>query len=59
MLYTKPGAREGERKSPSMDSLENMVNLYGTTTDFLPGHRESHIQDSSQPVYITISPNNS
>ncbi len=28
-------AWEGERKSPSIDSLENMANLYGVTTDFL------------------------
>lgn len=28
-------AWEGERKSPSIDALENMADLYNVTTDFL------------------------
>ena len=28
-------AWEGERKTPSLDALENMADLYGVTTDYL------------------------
>lgn len=38
-------AWEGERKSPSMDSLENMAGLYGVTTDFLLGRSDAQTQD--------------
>lgn len=38
-------AWEGERKSPSMDSLENMADLYGVTTDFLLGRSDAQTQD--------------
>lgn len=34
-------AWEGERRSPSIDSLENMANLYGVTTDFLLGRSDT------------------
>lgn len=34
-------AWEGERKSPSIDKLENMAELYGVTTDFLLGRSEA------------------
>ena len=30
-------AWEGERKSPSIDALEHMANLYGVSTDYLLG----------------------
>lgn len=42
-------AWEGERKSPSVENLENMANLYHVTTDFLLG-RDEPVQDSLQPV---------
>lgn len=41
-------AWEGARKSPSLDNLENMADLYGVTTDFLLGRTErSEIPASS------------
>ena len=49
-------AWEGERKSPSIDSLENMADLYGVSADFLLGRCESHIQDSSQPISLQSLP---
>ena len=44
-------AWEGERKSPSMDSLENMADLYGVTTDFLLGRSDA----DSTPVIAGFS----
>lgn len=49
-------AWEGERKSPSIDSLENMADLYGVSADFLLGRCESHIRDSSQPIFLQSLP---
>ena len=49
-------AWEGERKSPSIDSLENMADLYRVSADFLLGRCESHIQDSSQPISLQSLP---
>lgn len=43
-------AWEGERKSPSIDGLENMADLYGTTTDYLLGRAECGISDPSIPI---------
>lgn len=43
-------AWEAGRKAPSIDSLENMANLYGVTTDFLLGRPEAISQDSNQPI---------
>lgn len=43
-------AWEGERKAPSIESLENMANLYGVTTDFLLGRSDSYMLDSKQPI---------
>lgn len=43
-------AWEGERKSPSIDGLENMADLYGTTTDYLLGRTERGISDPSIPI---------
>ena len=34
-------AWEGERKSPSIDALEKMAELYGVSTDFLLGRSEA------------------
>lgn len=48
-------AWEGERKSPSIDSLENMADLYGVTTDFLLG-RETQIHDPKQPIPQQVLP---
>lgn len=36
-------AWEGERKAPSIESLENMADLYGVTTDFLLGRSDSYM----------------
>ena len=33
-------AWEGERKSPSIESLEKMADLYGVTTDYLVGRTD-------------------
>lgn len=35
-------AWEGERKSPSIDKLELMADVYETSTDYLLGHTETH-----------------
>lgn len=43
-------AWEGERKAPSIESLENMADLYGVTTDFLLGRSDSYMLDSRQPI---------
>lgn len=45
-------AWEGERKSPGLDNLENMADLYGVTTDFLLGRTESTVADSKQPISL-------
>ena len=43
-------AWEGERKSPSIDGLEKMSDLYGVTTDFLLGRSEQGISAQSVPI---------
>lgn len=43
-------AWEGERKSPSIDGLEKMADLYGVTTDFLLGRSEQGISVQSAPI---------
>lgn len=43
-------AWEGERKSPSIDGLEKMADLYGVTTDFLLGRSEQGISAQSVPI---------
>lgn len=48
-------AWEGERKSPSIDSLENMANLYGVTTDYLLG-RGGSAPDPLIPVSVKALP---
>lgn len=49
-------AWEGERKSPSIDSLENMADLYGVTTDFLLGRNNTEVQKSSAPIPVQSLP---
>lgn len=49
-------AWEGERKSPSIDNLENMADLYGVTTDFLLGRSETQVHDSKQPIPLQTLP---
>lgn len=48
-------AWEGERKSPSIEGLENMATLYGVTTDYLLG-REETAPDPLQPVSVHALP---
>lgn len=36
-------AWEGERKSPSIDGLEHMADLYGVTTDYLLGRTDKMV----------------
>ena len=43
-------AWEGERKSPSIESLEKMADLYGVTTDYLLGRSEQVDTNSSEPI---------
>lgn len=43
-------AWEGERKSPSIDNLENMADLYGVTTDYLLGRHEMQIGSATVPI---------
>lgn len=49
-------AWEGERKSPGLDNLENMADLYEVTTDFLLG-RTDHLQTNpSEPISQQLLP---
>lgn len=43
-------AWERERKSPGLDHLENMADLYGVSTDYLLGLSEQGGGDSSVPI---------
>lgn len=43
-------AWEGERKSPGLDNLENMADLYGVSTDYLLGRSEQRGSDPSVPI---------
>lgn len=49
-------AWEGERKSPSIDGLENMAKLYGITTDYLLGRTEQISSDPYAPIPIKSLP---
>ena len=49
-------AREGERKSPGLDSLENIADLYGVTTDYLLGRSEQGESDPNVPILIKALP---
>ena len=50
-------AWEGERKSPSVEGLEKMSDLYGVTTDFLLGRSEQGISVQSVPVPSRVASN--
>lgn len=43
-------AWETERKSPSIEGLEHMADLYGYTTDYLLGRAEEDIPSPTQPI---------
>lgn len=43
-------AWEGERKSPSLEGLEKMADLYGVSTDYLLGRSEQGGGDPSVPI---------
>lgn len=43
-------AWEGERKSPSIEGLEKMADLYGVTTDYLLGRSEQINTNSSEQI---------
>ena len=47
---------EGERKSPSIDSLENIANLYGVTTDFLLGRSDTQRTYFKNPIPLQALP---
>ena len=49
-------AWEGERKSPGLDNLENMADLYGVTTDFLLGRTDQPQTDPKEPVSLHLLP---
>lgn len=49
-------AWEGERKSPSVDGLENMADLYGVSTDFLLGRTDQCSIHSTQPIIPSSLP---
>lgn len=44
-------AWEGERKSPSIEGLEKMADLYGVTTDYLLSRSEQANTNSSDPIF--------
>lgn len=45
-------AWEGERKSPSVEALEKMADLYGVSTDYLLGRPDVLSADPSQPISL-------
>lgn len=45
-------AWEGERKSPSVEGLEKMADLYGVSTDYLLGRSEKDGDNPSVPIPI-------
>lgn len=49
-------AREGERKSPGLDNLENMADLYGVTTDFLLSRTDRLQIDPAEPISLQLLP---
>ena len=49
-------AWEGERKSPGLDNLENMADLYGVSTDYLLGRSEPGAGDPNVPIPIKALP---
>ena len=49
-------AWEGERKSPSIDGLERMADLYGVTTDYLLGRTEQQEFPATEPIPMKLLP---
>lgn len=49
-------AWEGERKSPSIDGLEHMAELYGVTTDYLLGRTEQNGLSATEPLALDVLP---
>lgn len=49
-------AWEGERKSPGLDHLENMADLYGVSTDYLLGRSKPGAGDPNVPIPIKALP---
>lgn len=49
-------AWEGERKSPSIDGLEHMADLYGVTTDFLLGRTDQNGLSATAPIPLESLP---
>ena len=49
-------AWEGERESPTIDSLEKMANLYRVSTDFLLGRTELTQPDVLEPISKRLLP---
>ena len=50
-------AWEGERKSPSIEKLEHMADVYGVSTDFLLGRTDgNHFSSSPLPSSLSSSP---
>lgn len=49
-------AWEAERKSPSIDGLEHMADLYGVTTDFLLGRTEQKMPPATIPISMDVLP---
>ena len=47
---------ESGRKSPTLDGLENMANLYGVTTDFLLGRTVNSSSISKEPISLAALP---
>lgn len=47
---------ESGRKSPTLENLENMANLYGVTTDFLLGRTVNSSGISKVPVSLSALP---
>lgn len=49
-------AWEGGRKSPTIDNLEKMANLYHVSTDFLLGRTEISQPDTLEPISSRLLP---
>ena len=47
-------AWEGERKSPSVDALESMADLYGVSTDYLLGRADISAAEPSREISIEL-----
>ncbi len=45
-------AWENGNKSPTLDNLEKMADMYGVTTDFLLGRSQHQVKKSNEPISI-------